>query len=294
MNFLRLFARNARPIVYATGAAGTTTTLYSLSLFGKSEPTSRREVGLMNQDDLIIREADMLYDAYLITNVYNLLKKYSSSESSELLWRLARCLCEMGKLEKDAKEKKRLFAEALGVVEKALKCEPEMGSFGAHKWYAIILNYAMSLEGSKAQLAKSLDVKAHLEKALGINSLDATTWHTLGIWHYSFADLSTTTRLAARLLFATPPTSTYEEALRHFERAEAVQPNFYSTNHYYLALCHEHLNHPEEALYHMKKAYTAPVTSLDDKETNHKASQYLKKKYKFTDETLYKILKDNP
>lgn len=46
--------------------------------------------------------------------------------------------------------------------------------------YAIILNYVAELEGTKAQIQKSYDVKKHLERALEINSLDATTWHILG------------------------------------------------------------------------------------------------------------------
>jgi hypothetical protein len=47
-----------------------------------------------------------------------------------------------------------------------------------------------------------------------------------GIWHFTFADLPSYQRLAANVFFASPPTSTYEEALRHFERAESIQVCF--------------------------------------------------------------------
>lgn len=88
------------------------------------------------------------------------------------------------------------------------------------------MNYASECQGTKAQLTKSYDVKTHLERALEINPTDATTWMILGMWHFAFADMASYTRLAARAIYATPPSSTYEEALHHFERAEAIQVIF--------------------------------------------------------------------
>jgi hypothetical protein len=60
--------------------------------------------------------------------------RYATSEDSEVLWRLARVVCEKAKLCKDDNERKRLFFEAFSLVEKALKCQPPTGSFGANKW----------------------------------------------------------------------------------------------------------------------------------------------------------------
>jgi hypothetical protein len=41
---------------------------------------------------------------------------------------------------------------------------------------------------------------------------------------------STTVRKIASAVFATPPTSTYEEALAYFKKAEETEPSFYSMN----------------------------------------------------------------
>lgn len=46
--------------------------------------------------------------------------------------------------------------------------------------YAIILDYVGEIEGNKSRSKKSYEVKTHLERALEINPLDATTWHILG------------------------------------------------------------------------------------------------------------------
>ena len=48
------------------------------------------------------------------------------------------------------------------------------------------------------------------------------------------------------MLFATPPTSTYDEALALFVKAEQIQPDFYKTNKLFLAKTYLRLNRPDE------------------------------------------------
>ena len=214
----------------------------------------------------MIREADAFYDNYMIDNCWGILRRYvffcyvsqilmvisffrfERTTNPELLWRLARVLTEKAKITQNKEEKKTILLEALEYAEKALKNEEAPGSFGAHKWYAIIINYVGELEGSKSQIKKSYDMKVHLERALEINSMDATTWHILGVWHFTFADMPSYTRLAAKAIFGTPPSSTYDEALRHFERAEAIQPGFYKSNSFYLGESYDRLGQKEKAL----------------------------------------------
>lgn len=112
------------------------------------------------------------------------------------MWRLARVLCELFKNTEDEKKKKQYLKvtfyfiyflcyiyvqEALNVVRDALQNQSEIGaSYAVHKWYAIILNYWSEFQGSKAQIESAQEVKTHFERALQLNSLDATTWHLLG------------------------------------------------------------------------------------------------------------------
>ena len=118
----------------------------------------------------LMREADLLYDSYLIDNAYGVLRRFRNSENPEMLWRLARVLCEKGKQCQNSIEKKRLFDEALEIADKAIKNEyywgPQTGNFGAHKWYAIILNYSAEMEGTKAQIQKSKRCKNTFGKEL--------------------------------------------------------------------------------------------------------------------------------
>uniref|UniRef100_A0A183CHB5 Regulator of microtubule dynamics protein 1 n=1 Tax=Globodera pallida TaxID=36090 RepID=A0A183CHB5_GLOPA len=238
----------------------------SLSLFGlgKDDKDKQKEAN-DEQPLLLIREADLYYEASLIDNAYNVLRRHRSSNNPEVLWRLARVLYKQGRAARSAAESKRLCYEAFDFAKKALENQPTTGSFGAHKWYAILLDRTAELEGNKARISKALEVKSHFERALELNAFDATTWHLLGVWHYEFADLPSHMRWLASMVYATPPKSTYDEALRCFERAETISPSFYAANNYYLGLVYEKMNQRNEALEQFKKAYYLPMADLDDR-----------------------------
>ncbi|CAD6190933.1 unnamed protein product [Caenorhabditis auriculariae] len=263
----------------AAGGAGTS---FCFSLFssGQKQPTetqSKETAQKIKNYDIVLRDTDELYDNYLIDNAYNILKKFGSSDNSELLWRLARVLCEKSKLSKDVAEKKQYMLEAFAVVQKALVHEPESGCFGAHKWYAIILDYVGELQGSKSRIEKSHEVKEHLEKALKIYYDDPTTWHILGLWHFAFADMGYATRLVAKTIFATPPSSTYDQALHYFMRAEEISPGFYSTNTFYIAEVYDRLGKKEDAVEYYKKAFKMSVLTADDAAIHKKAHDNLRR-----------------
>uniref|UniRef100_A0A7E4W068 Regulator of microtubule dynamics protein 1 n=1 Tax=Panagrellus redivivus TaxID=6233 RepID=A0A7E4W068_PANRE len=271
----RQTAQNGKKVAYVTGGGATTT--FALSFFGGGASDKKDIKTGGTNIEAVIREADVLYNNYMIDNVWGVLRRFERTNEPELLWRLARVLAEKAKLTKDKNEKKTLFLEALEYAQKALSNEPVSGCFGAHKWYAIIINYVGELEGTSAHIKRSYEMKQHLERALEIDPLDATTWHILGVWHYTFADMPTYQRYAAKAIFGTPPSSTYEEALRHFERAETLQPGFYKANAYSLGEVLEKLGRKAEALEFYKKAFTGPIISVDDRESHEKALAKLKK-----------------
>lgn len=84
--------------------------------------------------------------------------RFENSNCSELLWRLARVVCEKGKLSKDQNQRKELILEAYGIVKKALDNEPKNGCFGAHKWYDLELKrYLFRVEQHNFARKKNYD-----------------------------------------------------------------------------------------------------------------------------------------
>ena len=71
-----------------------------------------------------------------------------------------------------------------------------------------------------------------MQKALEYNPKDGYAHYVLGRWCFQVASVGWIQRKAAAALFASPPESSYEQALEHFKMAETRQcftnPSFHS------------------------------------------------------------------
>uniref|UniRef100_A0A8C0MLM4 Regulator of microtubule dynamics protein 1 n=2 Tax=Canis lupus familiaris TaxID=9615 RepID=A0A8C0MLM4_CANLF len=192
----------------------------------------------------ILEQADYLYESGETEKLYQLLTQYKESEDAELLWRLARASRDIAQLSGTSEEEKKLLVyEALEYAKRAL--EKNESSFAAHK------------------------------KAIELNPKDATSIHLMGIWCYTFAEMPWYQRRIAKMLFATPPSSTYEEALGYFHRAEQVDPNFYSKNLLLLGKTYLKLHNKKLAAFWLMKAKDYPAHTEEDKQIQTEAAQLL-------------------
>ncbi|XP_058384962.1 regulator of microtubule dynamics protein 1 isoform X4 [Diceros bicornis minor] len=197
----------------------------------------------------ILEQADYLYESGETEKLYQLLTQYKESEDAELLWRLARASRDTAQLSSTSEEEKKLLVyEALEYAKRAL--EKNESSFAAHKWYAICISDVGDYEGIRAKIANAYTIKEHFEKAIELNPKDATSIHLMGIWCYTFAEMPWYQRRIARMLFATPPSSTYEEALGYFHRAEQGKTYLKLHNRklaaFWLMKARDHPAHTEE------------------------------------------------
>ncbi|XP_027417416.1 regulator of microtubule dynamics protein 1 isoform X2 [Bos indicus x Bos taurus] len=186
----------------------------------------------------VLEQADYLYESGETEKLYQLLTQYKESEDAELLWRLARASRDVAQLSGTSEEEKKfLVYEALEYAKRAL--EKNESSCAAHK------------------------------KAIELNPKDATSIHLMGIWCYTVAEMPWYQRRIAKVLFATPPGSTYEEALGYFHRAEQVDPNFYSKNLLLLGKTYLKLHNKKLAAFWLTKAKDYPAHTEEDKQVQH-------------------------
>ncbi|XP_002759091.1 regulator of microtubule dynamics protein 1 isoform X1 [Callithrix jacchus] len=222
----------------------------------------------------ILEQADYLYESGETEKLYQLLAQYKESEDAELLWRLARASRDVAQLSRTSEEEKKLLVyEALEYAKRAL--EKNESNFAAHKWYAICLSDVGDYEGIKVKIANAYIIKEHFEKAIDLNPKDATSIHLMGIWCYTFAEMPWYQRRIAEMLFASPPSSTYEEALVYFHRAEQVDPNFYSKNLFLLGKTYLKLHNKKLAALWLTKARDYPAHTEEDKQIQTEAAQLL-------------------
>lgn len=222
----------------------------------------------------LLKQADKLYQETDYKKIYNLLSPYKDDNNDEVLWRLARSAFEVAKFEKSLDDRNKLNEEALAYAEKALEIND--GNYAVHKWMAILIDAVSEAKGTKARISQSERSKFHIKKATELNPMDATSFYMLGVWCFSFADLPWYQRKIASVIFATPPTSSYEEALDAFMQAEKIDPQFYSMNLLMLGKTFMKLGNAENAARYLLEAKNFPLKTEDDKQAQKEAMELLK------------------
>lgn len=144
------------------------------------------------------------------------------------MWRKARAMQKLAKTATDKKQREDYIRKAYALVKDALEKDQE--NFAIHKWYAILLDANAELDGVKARVSEIEKVRFHMVRATELKPDDPTSWYILGELEYSLADMSWYVQKIVSALFATPPKGTFERALECFEKAEGLEPKFYSKN----------------------------------------------------------------
>ena len=193
----------------------------------------------------------------------------------EILWRRARVAYNIGFAIEDTNAKKRRFEEAMDFCTEALRYGANISA--THKWYAIVLSEISGLQGTKASIQSSYEVKEHFDRAAELDPSDPNCWHFLGRWSFTIASIGWWSRQAAAAIFATPPESSFEEALDFFEKAEAIRPGFWKANNLFIAKCHQSLGNTEKALEWLQKANSLPTNTAEDIQTQKEVSELLEK-----------------
>uniref|UniRef100_A0A8C5WGS6 Regulator of microtubule dynamics protein 1 n=1 Tax=Leptobrachium leishanense TaxID=445787 RepID=A0A8C5WGS6_9ANUR len=250
----------------------------SLSFLALESFRRRRQHALVHASTKVedlLEQADYLHENGDVEKLYEYLSQYKDSEDAELLWRIARAWRDMAQLSSTTPaDKKRIVYESREFAIKAL--EKDELCWAAHKWYAVCLSDVGDYEGIKVKIGNAYIIKDHFQRAVELNPKDATTIHLIGLWYYMFADMPWYQKKIASTLFAALPPATYEEALLYFQKAEEVDPNFYSKNLLYLGKSYLKLKNQELGLYWISKAKDYPARSEEDQQVHKEASDILK------------------
>ena len=221
--------------------------------------------------EAVVTQTIAQVDAILIDSANANSTSASSPETSELvtyrgslLAHLARIHYNQAQNTQDAAEKKRLVYQSLGEARRAV--EESGDDWFCHKWAAITLSEAGSYEGTRKSIEDAFVIKEHLDAALRLNPVDPTTHHILGIWCFTFANMSWIVRNLAATIFSTPPQATYDDALACFLRAEQISPGFYLKNCLYLTMTYQAKGDTVEAKKWKEFGLTLPVTNDDDRD----------------------------
>ena len=76
----------------------------------------------------------------------------------------------------------------------------------------------------------SLFLQEHIDTAISLNSNNPNLFHLRGRWRYEVAGLSWLEKKAAAALYASPPESTYDQALNDFMSSERLNGDVWKAN----------------------------------------------------------------
>lgn len=221
--------------------------------------------------ELLIK-ADTLFDQGDYKGIYELLENYKDSKDVEVLWRLTRAIYKLSEAASDV-EAQKLTYEGYNLIRTALEIQED--HYAVHKWMSILLNNKSILEGTKAHIRESYNIKKHVQRALELKPGDPTLLYMLGSWCYEISNLTWYQRKLASVMFGELPTSSFEEALTYHENAEKVEPNFYSRNLLMLGKVYLKLNRKEDAIKYLKKAAEFPAKNDEDQQAKQEAQKIL-------------------
>jgi len=225
------------------------------------------------ENQKLIEEVESLHDKKEFAKEYELLIPLKDSSDAEILWRLARCSTDFGKEQGEPNRKTKIY-DAFEYIKKALELDDK--NFACHKWYGILLNYTAEYEGTTQRIKNSYIVKEHFTKAIELNPQDSTSMYCLGMWCFLFADMGWIQRKAASALFASPPTSTYQEALDYFQRADKADPGFYNQNTVMIGKTMIKMGNKESAKEYLLNALKYEDKTVDDTNARKEATDLLK------------------
>ncbi|XP_014122167.1 regulator of microtubule dynamics protein 2 [Zonotrichia leucophrys gambelii] len=182
----------------------------------------------------------------------------------DFLWRLARAYGDLFEMTTDAEEKRKYVTDGKIKAEKAIQLDA--GSAESHQWFAIMCGYMSQFESVQNKIRNGYLFKEHLDKAIELKPQDPFLYYLNGRWCYSVAQLSWLEKKVAAALFETPPTSTVEEALQNFLKAEEMHPGYSKCNYVYLAKCYKDLGQKSNALKYCDSALSILSVTNEDKE----------------------------
>ena len=172
----------------------------------------------------IAEDSDALHASNQIDALFEMLVSADATDD-ELAWRIARAHHDKAEeLPSEDKQREKLLREGLAVAEASM--ERTGGSNGyALKWYAILLGRLGDFLPTKEKVANSYKIKESLEASAQLLPEDSSIQTALGQWCFKVAGISGPERFAAKLLFGSPPQSSYAEALGFLEKSYEIRPS---------------------------------------------------------------------
>jgi tetratricopeptide (TPR) repeat protein len=171
-------------------------------------------------------------------------------------------------------EKRELGNTALDYALRAVALAPE----DPETQLALAISYGkvLPMQETKQQIATSRLIKSAADKVIALDPNNDLAWQVLGRWYLALADVGAVKRALAQVAYGKLPQAKYEDAVRCFERAIALNPNRLM-HCIELGRTYAQMGRDADARKFITKGLAMPDTEKDDPETKKLGRQILKK-----------------
>jgi tetratricopeptide (TPR) repeat protein len=189
-----------------------------------------------------------------------------------ILQKIARQYSDLTTEQPDLEAKKRYAQLALDHALRAAALEP--GNPVNVLSLAVCHGKLAVYSDTRTKVRYSRLVKEEAERALALDPNYAWAHHILGRWHHEVASLGVTARWVVRLFYGGLPDASPAEAVRHLERAVALEPGELN-HHLELGFAYAALGRATEARTAWRRGLAMPDRGRHDAPAKHRARQAL-------------------
>jgi len=201
---------------------------------------------------------------------YQLAYKLDST-NCEALWKISRSHVDIGELA-DKEVQKAQYYSGEKFARLAVRHCPDNAD--AHLVLAVAVGRVALMVGGKKKVELSKEVKTEAEKSLELDPNKDIAHHVLARWHREVTHLSGVLKMFAKMLYGGLPPASDEQAVAHFGKALALQPD-YINHHLEMGITYEAMKNWQAARQEYKKVAELPIGAFNDKEHKKEAAERL-------------------
>jgi tetratricopeptide (TPR) repeat protein len=208
-----------RPPFLNTLAAALSVALVLASTAMASEPAQE-----LNPAELI-KKGDVFYDKLQPAEAlkFYLPAEKLDSNNVRLLVRISRQYRHLMSDASNANEKQQLGQTAVDYAQRAVALAPNDPE--AHLALAISYGKMLPFADTGEKIATSRLIRIAADKVIALDPSNDLAWQVLGRWYFGLAEIGGFKRALAQVKYGKLPPAKYEDAVRCFEKAMALNPN---------------------------------------------------------------------
>ncbi len=223
----------------------------------------------------LLAEAEKLHDAKDYQGTMTKLQEAEKldKDNPEILWKMARAYFDFADQDPENLElQKTNIYTGFEYAKRCVEIAPNVA--GGHQYYAILIGRIGEIEGTKQKITNSYAVKEHTLKAIELDPTEDSNYHVMGRWNYALADLSWVERQIASVIYAKPPTASFESAVEFFTKAHKLNPT--DIRHLlWLGKSYAKLGQKGKAMDALKQALAITATTDSEKNMHQEAKEIL-------------------